>query len=231
MVSKVSLSASFTALSMLFLLTLGCNEEKNRISDNKIGEKMVTEKPKNVEQAVTEKPKKAQVAALRVKLQTTKGDIVIELDENKAPVTVKNFLAYVQEGFYDGVIFHRVISNFMIQGGGFTEDMNRIKPHPPIVNEGKNGLKNNRGTIAMARISDPDSATSQFFINHKDNAPLNYVEGRNPGYAVFGKVIEGMDTVDAIAAVKTTTIKGMRDVPAEPVVIKSAKVITAEQDQ
>jgi cyclophilin family peptidyl-prolyl cis-trans isomerase len=191
MVSKVSLSVSFTALSMVFLLTLGCNEEKTRTSDNKIGAKMVvekpknaeqavTEKPKNVEQVVTEEPKKAPAAALKVKLQTTKGDIVIELDENKAPVTVKNFLAYVQEGFYDGTIFHRVISNFMIQGGGFAEDMDRKKPHPPIVNEGKNGLKNNRGTIAMARISDPDSATSQFFINHKDNAPLNYVTGRNP---------------------------------------------------
>lgn len=220
MVSKVRSSVSFTVLSMVFLLTLGCNEEKNRISDNRIGEKMVTEEPK-----------KALVAALRVKLQTTKGDIIIELNEKKAPVTVKNFLAYVQEGFYDGSIFHRVISNFMIQGGGFTEDMNRKKPHRPIVNEGKNGLKNNRGTIAMARTSDPDSATSQFFINHKDNASLNYVKGRNPGYAVFGKVIEGMDTVNIIAAVKTTTVKGMRDVPAEPVVIKSAKVITAEQDQ
>ena len=231
MVSRVSLSVSFTVLSMVFLLMLGCNEGKNRISDNKIGEKMVAEKPKNVEQVVTEEPKKAQEATLKVKLQTAKGDIIIELNENKAPVTVKNFLAYVQEGFYDGIIFHRVIPNFMIQGGGFTRDMNRKKPHPPIVNEGKNGLKNNRGTIAMARTSDPDSATSQFFINHKDNASLNYVKGRNPGYAVFGKVIEGMDTVNTIAAVKTTTVKGMRDVPAEPVVIKSAKVITAEQDQ
>ncbi len=231
MVSRVSLSVSFTVLSMVFLLMLGCNEGKNRISDNKIGEKMVAEKPKNVEQVVTEEPKKAQEATLKVKLQTAKGDIIIELNENKAPVTVKNFLAYVQEGFYDGIIFHRVIPNFMIQGGGFTRDMNRKKPHPPIVNEGKNGLKNNRGTIAMARTSDPDSATSQFFINHKDNASLNYVKGRNPGYAVFGKVIKGMDTVNTIAAVKTTTIKGMRNVPAEPVVIKSAKVITAEHDQ
>ncbi len=221
MVSKVSLSASFTVLSMVFLVTLGCNEEKNRTSDNKIGEKMVAEKPK-----------KAQEATLKVKLQTTKGDIIIELNEKKAPVTVKNFLAYVQEGFYDGTIFHRVIPNFMIQGGGFTKDMNHKKLHPPIVNEGKNGLKNNRRTIAMARLpDDPDSATSQFFINYKDNASLNYVKGRNPGYAVFGKVIEGMDTVNTIAAVKTTTVKGKRDVPAEPVVIKSATVITAEQDQ
>jgi cyclophilin family peptidyl-prolyl cis-trans isomerase len=235
MVSKVRLSVSFTALSMVFLVMPGCNEEKTSTSDNKIGAKMVAEKPKNAEQAVTERPKKAQEATLestlKVKLQTTKGDIIIELNENKAPVTVENFLAYVQEGFYDGTIFHRVISNFMIQGGGFTIDMNRKRPHQPIVNESKNGLKNDRGTIAMARTSDPDSATSQFFINHRDNASLNYVKGRNPGYAVFGKVIEGMDTVNAIAAVKTTTVKGRRNVPAEPVVIKSTKVITAEQDR
>ncbi len=230
MVRKANLIVLFTALSMIFSLTLGCNEEKNKISDNKIGGKMVAEKPKKAEQVVTEEPKKAPAATLKVKLQTTKGDIIIELDESKAPVTVKNFLTYAQEGYYDGTIFHRVISGFMIQGGGFTKDMNRKKPHRPIVNECKNGLKNDRGTISMARTSDPDSATSQFFINHKDNAPLNYVKGR-PGYAVFGKVIEGMDTVNAIAAVKTTTVKGMRNVPAEPVVIKSAKVITAEQDQ
>lgn len=229
MVRKTNLIVLFTALSMVFLVTLGCNEEKNEISDNKIGEKMVAEKPKKPEQVVTEEPKKAPAAALRVKLQTTKGDIIIELNESKAPVTVKNFLTYAKEGYYDGTIFHRVISGFMIQGGGFTKDMNRKKPHRPIVNECKNGLKNDRGTISMARTSDPDSATSQFFINHKDNASLNYVKGR-PGYAVFGKVIEGMDTVNAIAAVKTTTVKGMRNVPAEPVVIKSAKVITAEQD-
>lgn len=220
MVSKVGLSMSFAALSMMFLVTLGCNGEKNRISDNKIGATMVAEKPK-----------KAPVTKLKVKLETTKGDIIIKLNKKKAPVTVENFLAYVNEGFYNGTIFHRVISNFMIQGGGFTKDMNRKRPHPPIINEGKNGLKNNRGTISMARTSNPDSATCQFFINHKDNTPLNYVKGRNPGYAVFGKVIEGMDTVDAISAVKTATARGMRDVPVEPVVIKSAKVITVEQDQ
>ncbi len=229
MVRKANLIVLFTALSMVFSLTLGCNEEKNKISDNKIGAKMVAEKPKKAEQVLTEEPKKAPAAALKVKLQTTKGDIIIELNESKAPVTVKNFLAYVQEGYYDGTVFHRVISNFMIQGGGFTKDMNRKKPHRPIVNECKNGLKNDRGTISMARTSDPDSATSQFFINHKNNTPLNYVKGR-PGYAVFGKVTEGMDTVNAIASVKTTTVKGMRNVPAEPVVIKSAKIITAEQD-
>jgi cyclophilin family peptidyl-prolyl cis-trans isomerase len=153
------------------------------------------------------------------------GDIVIELDEKAAPVTVKNFLTYVEENFYDGTIFHRVIPNFMIQGGGFTPDMVQKKTHPPIINEGNNGLKNIRGTIAMARTPDPNSANCQFFINHRDNPSLNYAPN-NPGYAVFGKVVEGMETVDKIAAVKTTRKGPYADVPAEPVVIKSAKVVS-----
>jgi len=163
-----------------------------------------------------------------VKLETTMGDIVIELDEKAAPVTVKNFLTYAEEGFFDGTIFHRVIPNFMIQGGGFTPDMVQKKTHPPIINEANNGLKNNRGTIAMARTNNPDSATSQFFINHKDNSNLNYVNAGNPGYAVFGKVIEGMETVDKIAAVKTTQKGPRANVPVEPVAIKSAKVVSGE---
>jgi len=160
-----------------------------------------------------------------VKLQTNMGDIVVELNEEAAPVTVKNFLTYVEEGFYNEVIFHRVIPNFMIQGGGFTAQMVQKQTHSPIINEAGNSLKNDRGTIAMARTNNPNSATSQFFINHKNNDFLNYIENQNPGYAVFGRVIEGMDVVDAIAAVKTTTRKGMSDVPVEPVVIKSAIVI------
>ncbi len=160
-----------------------------------------------------------------VKLQTNMGDIIIELNEQAAPVTVKNFLTYVEEGFYNEVIFHRVIPNFMIQGGGFTAQMAQKQTHPPIVNEAGNGLRNDRGTIAMARTNNPDSATSQFFINHKNNDFLNYIENKNPGYAVFGRVIEGMNVVDAIAAVKTTTRKGMGDVPVEVVVIKSAEII------
>ncbi len=161
-----------------------------------------------------------------VKLETSMGSIVIELNEQAAPVTVKNFLGYVEEGFYDGTIFHRVIPDFMIQGGGFTVEMVQKQTHDPIINEANNGLKNERGTIAMARTSDPNSATCQFFINHRDNGPLNYVENVNPGYAVFGKVIEGMDVVDAIASVKTTTRMGYDDVPVEPVVIKSARVVS-----
>jgi cyclophilin family peptidyl-prolyl cis-trans isomerase len=163
-----------------------------------------------------------------VKLETSMGDIIVELNEEAAPVTVKNFLAYVEEGFYDGTIFHRVINNFMIQGGGFTEQMVEKPTKPPIVNEASNGLKNVRGSIAMARTNDPNSATSQFFINHKDNGPLDYVENGNPGYAVFGMTVQGIDVVDAIAGVKTTVRMGMRDVPAEPVVIKSAEVISGQ---
>lgn len=161
----------------------------------------------------------------KVELKTSMGDIVIELDEEKAPVTVANFLKYVEEGFYDGTIFHRVINNFMIQGGGLTADMQKKLTHPPIINEASNGLKNNRGTIAMARTLNPNSATSQFYINQVDNNALNFVEGRDPGYTVFGKVIEGLDVVDKIANVKTTTRSGIPDVPVEPVIIKSVKLI------
>jgi peptidyl-prolyl cis-trans isomerase B (cyclophilin B) len=175
--------------------------------------------------------KKGPAESKMVKLQTSMGDVVIELNEQAAPVTTKNFLRYVNEGFYNGTIFHRVIYNFMIQGGGFTADMKQKQTHDPIINEASNGLPNQRGTIAMARTSDPHSATAQFFINHVDNEPLDYVENLKPGYAVFGRVVEGLDVVDAIAAVKTTMRKNkngdnMADVPAEPVIIKSATVIT-----
>jgi cyclophilin family peptidyl-prolyl cis-trans isomerase len=170
--------------------------------------------------------KKVAEAEIRmVKLETSMGDIVIELDRKAAPVTTENFLTYVRECFYDGTIFHRVIPDFMIQGGGFTTGMVRKETHAPIVHEGSNGLKNNRGSIAMARTDNPNSATSQFFINHIDNDFLNYVADSNPGYAVFGKTVEGMDVVDKIAASKTTTRMGMRNVPVEPVILRSAKVL------
>ena len=161
-----------------------------------------------------------------VKLHTSMGDIVILLDEQAAPVTVKNFLGYVEDGFFDGKIFHRVIKDFMIQGGGFTGEMVQGQTRDSIENEAGNGLKNDRGTIAMARTNDPDSATAQFFINHKNNDFLNYAGKGNPGYAVFGKTIEGMDVVDTIASVQTTTRAGMDDVPVEPVVIISAEVVS-----
>ncbi len=161
-----------------------------------------------------------------VKLQTSMGDVVIELNEQAAPVTVKNFLGYVEDGFFNGKIFHRVIRDFMIQGGGFTAEMTQSQTRDPIINEASNGLKNDRGTIAMARTNDPDSATAQFFINHKNNDFLNYAGKNNPGYAVFGNTIEGIDIVDAIASVQTTTRAGMDDVPVEPVVIISAEVVS-----
>ncbi|MEJ2286234.1 MAG: peptidylprolyl isomerase [Desulfobacterales bacterium] len=159
----------------------------------------------------------------KVVLDTTKGKIVIELYLQNAPETVVNFLSYVDAKFYDGTIFHRVIPNFMIQGGGFTADMQRKPGKAPIKNEADKGLKNERGTIAMARTGDPHSATAQFFINTVDNDFLNHKNKTQQGwgYAAFGKVIEGMDVVDAISAVKTTRYQQFRDVPAEPVVIKS----------
>jgi len=175
---------------------------------------------------VSERSYQPSADSVMVKLETSKGDIVLELNKKAAPVTVANFLTYVKEGFYDGTIFHRVIPNFMVQGGGFGPDMVQKKTHPPIVNEANNGLKNDRGTIAMARTNNPDSATSQFFINHKDSTFLNYAGKSKPGYAVFGKVVEGMDVVDAIAAVKTTRKGRFSDVPAEPVMIKSAKIMS-----
>lgn len=163
-----------------------------------------------------------------VTLETTKGDIVVEVNETAAPVTSANFLRYVQEGFYDGTIFHRVIPGFMIQGGGFTADMKQKQTHEPIVNEAKNGLKNTRGTLAMARLPDPDSATAQFFINVVDNAYLDYSGPRNPGYAVFANVVEGMDVVDEIAKVETASKHGHQDVPVEPVIIKTAKITSGK---
>ena len=164
--------------------------------------------------------------APRVRLATSMGDIVIELDPEEAPKTVENFLGYAQGGFYDGTVFHRVIDGFMIQGGGFTEDMTQKPTGEEITNEADNGLKNKRGTVAMARRGDPDSASSQFFINTVNNRPLDHT-GKSPqgwGYAVFGQVVEGMDVVDAIAKVKTGTKMGFQDVPIETVVIREATV-------
>ena len=163
-------------------------------------------------------------AAPRVTLATSRGDVVVELYPDKAPLTVKNFLAYVGEKFYDGTIFHRVIPGFMIQGGGFTADMNQKATHAPVKNEGGNGLSNSRGTIAMARTPDPDSATAQFFINLKDNTFLDRAQSQDGyGYTVFGKVVSGMDAVDAIAGVPTGRKAGMGDVPTRPVTITTAR--------
>lgn len=162
-----------------------------------------------------------------VKLHTNLGDITIQLDAAKAPNTVKNFLEYVKNGSYDNTIFHRVIPNFMIQGGGFEPGMKQKPTLAPIQNEAANGLKNDKYTVAMARTGDPHSATAQFFINTKDNDFLNYTAS-NPqgfGYCVFGKVIEGMDVVDAIGKVKTSNSGGHADVPKEDVIITKAELV------
>lgn len=162
-----------------------------------------------------------------VLMKTSMGDVKIELDKAKAPVTVENFIAYANGKFYDGTIFHRVIPAFMIQGGGFDKDMNQKKTNAPIKNEAGNGLKNLNGTIAMARTSDPNSATAQFFINTKDNAFLDHRNDtpQGYGYAVFGKVVDGLDVVKKIEQVQTTTKAPHENVPATPVIIESIRVV------
>ncbi len=162
-------------------------------------------------------------------MKTSKGDITLELDADKSPGTVENFVAYADAGFYDGTIFHRVIKDFMIQGGGFTTEMEKKTTRAPIQNEADNGLKNDRGTIAMARTNAPHSATGQFFINLKDNDFLNHrsKDARGWGYAAFGRVTAGMEVVDAIAAVPTGSKGGMGDVPEEVVVIESVTRLPA----
>lgn len=167
------------------------------------------------------------MSTTRVKLITNKGDIILELDGEKAPVTTKNFLNYVEEGFYTNVIFHRVIPNFMIQGGGFEPGMNQKNTNAPIKNEADNGLKNDKYTVAMARTQDPDSASAQFFINTNNNDFLNFtaptVQGW--GYAVFGKVVEGTDVVDSIEKVETGSSGFHGDVPREDIIIESAEIV------
>ena len=168
----------------------------------------------------------AGAETVRVLMETSQGNITLELDKEKAPKTVENFLGYANEGFYNGTIFHRVIKGFMIQGGGLTVDMHRKKTHAPVENEAKNGLKNLRGTVAMARTANPHSATSQFFINHKDNNSLDYPAHDGWGYCVFGKVVDGMDVVDAIADQKTGIKNRRGDVPETPIVIEKVSVIS-----
>ena len=167
------------------------------------------------------------MSTTNVLMQTTVGSLTLELDSESAPKTVENFLAYIEDGFYDGTIFHRVIDNFMIQGGGFTAEMEQKETRAPIENEANNGLKNDRGAIAMARTQDPHSATAQFFINVQDNDFLNHT-GENMqgwGYAVFGRVTEGEEVLDKIRVVDTGGAAGHQDVPLEPIIIESLTVI------
>lgn len=171
--------------------------------------------------------KKMSDTQTKVKLTTSLGEIVIALNNEKAPISTENFLTYVKEGFYDGTIFHRVIPDFMAQGGGFDTKFNQKEVHAPIKNEADNGLKNTRGTLAMARTNIVDSATAQFFINYKDNAFLNHTakNASGWGYAVFGEVIEGMDVVDKMATVATGNRGGHQDVPKTDIVIEKAEIL------
>jgi len=164
-------------------------------------------------------------APMKVKLTTSMGPIVIELNKEKAPISTENFIKYVESGHYNGTVFHRVIDGFMIQGGGMSKDMRQKPTNPPIKNESTNGLKNQNYTVAMARTNAPDSATSQFFINVKDNDFLDFRSDSNPGYAVFGKVVEGKEVVDKIKKVPTGNSMGHENVPTTPVVIEKAECV------
>ena len=207
---------------IILLMIGGCSQQKK--------ERQYTKKTGNTkDEGETVKNKKKNTDGLVVVMETSMGSIEIELNENKAPVTVKNFLSYVTSGTYDGTIFHRVMDGFMIQGGGFTPDGNKKPTNPPIELESNNGLTNNLGTVAMARTNIPDSATNQFFINVKDNSFLNYsstntdslyLAHSSPGYAVFGKVVKGMDVVNTIKRVQTAVKNGMNDWPVDDVLIK-----------
>jgi peptidyl-prolyl cis-trans isomerase A (cyclophilin A) len=161
-----------------------------------------------------------------IRFETSLGDFTVELFEKDAPLSVANFLSYIDSGFFDGTIFHRIVPGFVIQGGGFTEDMTQKKTQSPVKNEADNGLKNKRGTLSMARTSDINSATSQFFVNLKDNEFLDHSRG-NFGYAVFAQVTEGMDVIDKIAAVETGRKRGFDDVPVEAVIMKSVRRLPA----
>ena len=198
-------STSFFIATFLILVS-SCAENNNVAEVEQQKEKVMTE----------------------VIIKTSLGDINLELNNEKAPITVENFISIAESGYYEGTIFHRVINGFMIQGGGLAADMsNKSSGTSPIQNEANNGLSNDRGTNAMARTMDPHSATSQFFINHKDNGFLNFTSEstRGWGYTVFGKVTEGMDIVDTIAEVQTGNVMQYQDVPLEPIIIESVKII------
>ncbi|MFP1764106.1 peptidylprolyl isomerase A [Lonsdalea quercina] len=169
-------------------------------------------------------PAFAATASTHVLLTTSAGNIELALDDQKAPESVKNFVSYVDSGFYNGTVFHRVIPGFMVQGGGFTSDLKQKATNPPVKNEADNGLRNLRGTISMARTTEKDSATSQFFLNVADNAFLDHGQ-RDFGYAVFGKVVKGMDVADKISQVQTENVGPYQNVPIKPIVIQSAKII------
>ncbi len=225
--SRSFVSHHLMILTVLLLLpalvsVLGCERKESENGEVRQGKQVQEEQGEPDTKIVSTKGGNPMVV-----MSTSKGDIEIELYPDKAPITVENFLGYVKNGFYDGTVFHRVIPGFMIQGGGFTPDMNQKTTGAPIKNEADNGLKNDRGTIAMARTNVVDSATSQFFINVANNDFLNH-GSRDFGYAVFGKVVEGMDVVDRIAAAKTRSVGMVQDVPEESIVIESVRVLGPE---
>lgn len=215
------------ALVMVGMLVSACEKETTPVAPAK-SQTTETEKPAAVQEKAAVTPKAAEMPAVPaaeagnpvVVLETSRGEIHIELYPDKAPITVANFLQYVKSGHYNGTIFHRVIPGFMIQGGGMTADMTPKATNAPIKNEASNGLKNERGTIAMARTNVPDSATCQFFINVNNNVDLNYAGPGREGYAVFGRVVRGMEVADAIVSVPRRDA----DVPVTPVVIETATV-------
>ncbi len=218
-----------TLLFSFFFLISGCNAAETvaeKTAEQKTNTQTKEQSSKTTPTVETKKSGEKMSSNPKIKLETSKGTMVLELDAEKAPKSSENFVNYVNDGFYDGLIFHRVIPNFMVQGGGMNPDMSEKGNKTPIQNEANNGLKNDRGTIAMARTNDPHSATSQFFINLKDNDFLNHTS-ESPagwGYAVFGKLVEGEDVIDAIASVKTGNHGHHGDVPLEAVTIIKATV-------
>jgi cyclophilin family peptidyl-prolyl cis-trans isomerase len=218
----------------LLVVAWACAQEQKAATEEPAQKAASTAEPAGEtesEPAMTQTETEETIEGDMVRMTTSMGVIDIELFPDQAPITVENFLRYVSDGFYDGTIFHRVIPNFVIQGGGFTPDFTQKGTRPPIKNEAANGLKNDRGTLSMARTNVVDSATSQFFINLKDNANLDHVPGSPSsfGYAVFAKVVAGMDVVDAIAKVATGAKPPHQDVPLTPVVIEKAEVLPPEE--
>lgn len=215
---------SILVIAFVGLAITGCEEPKKETTPAKTPAP-VTEKPQTSapKPTPTPEPVPAPAQTTAVIISTSMGDITLELFADKSPITVANFLRYVNDGFYDGTVFHRVMKGFMIQGGGLTADMNKKTTRDPIKNETQNRVRNVRGTITMARQNALDSATSQFFINHVDNRSLDF-DGPYRGYAVFGKVTNGMDVVDKIAMTPVTTKGGRANVPVKPIIINSIKL-------
>lgn len=222
-----SLRALLIAALLLTLLPLTGGSAAAQDSGSGSEERATAANPES-EETTTER--NDPMSRPRVHLQTSKGDLTIELYQEEAPKSAANFLAYVESGFYDGTIFHRVIPGFMVQGGGFSADMSQKETRDPIENEADNGMKNKRGTLAMARTMDPNSATAQFFVNTVDNTFLNHTakNAQGWGYTVFAEVVEGMDVIDAIVKVPTGSKGGHQNVPNEPVVIEKVTVVDAE---